>query len=81
MPGSATIEIDVHHGIIKGVEAPDYSATTLESLRSALLEQKLQDVRGWNKLLKNGVESWYDEYDAIAAKLEELLPVPKLPGL
>ncbi|PSN64075.1 hypothetical protein BS50DRAFT_637373 [Corynespora cassiicola Philippines] len=81
MPGSATIEIDVHHGIIKGVEAPDYSATTLESLRSALLEQKLQDVRGWNKLLKNDVESWHDEYDAIAAKLEELLPVPKLPGL
>ena len=74
------IRMNVHHGIIKSLELKysRLSPKAQESLRGALLEQKLQDIPDWTALLQNRLGSLDDRISKIAGRLDELIPIPKL---
>jgi len=74
------ISMDVHHGIIKSLEVKDsrLSAKMQEGVRSALLEQKLQDIRNWSSFLEHHLGGLDDRTATIAKRLDYLLPIPKL---
>ena len=46
--------MNVRHGIIKGLDFKDsgMSIEAQEELRGVLVEQKLQDIRGWEHYLR-----------------------------
>ena len=75
----STIEINVHHGIIKTLEAKagQNSGDVFEELRAALVGQRLQDIGDWGQFLQSRIEPWHNAYEVIADRLETLLPVPQ----
>ncbi|KAF1921997.1 hypothetical protein BDU57DRAFT_564285 [Ampelomyces quisqualis] len=81
-PNDIGIEMNVHHGIIKSLvlKRARLSPKSQEGLRAALLEQKLQDIDRWSTHLQTRIGSLDDRTLAIAKRLEELLPMPKLIG-
>lgn len=79
-PGDIGISLNVHHGIIKSLELKHsrLSPRVQESLRSAVIGQKLQGVREWSTYLQSRIGKLDDRTSIIARRLEELIPVPKL---
>lgn len=69
------LDISVRHGAI---EKLDGTAKMMSEWQSALLGQKLQDVRGWKSFLQNRIHPWTNECDVLATHLEVHLPVPEL---
>lgn len=76
--GGVDIDINVHHGVIKSLEAKGGSQVALEKIQATLVEQKLQDIGDWNEFLRSRIEPWDDGFTILADRLEELLPVPRL---
>jgi lipoate-protein ligase A len=74
------IAMNVHHGIIKSLDFKDsrISSKTQDELRTALVEQKLQDIRHWATFLRDRMGSMDDPTAMIVRRLDELLPMPKL---
>jgi lipoate-protein ligase A len=79
-PDDIGISMNVHHGIIKTLDLKHsrLSPRTQESLRGALVGQKLQDVREWSSFLHSRLGKLDDRTSIIAGRLEELVPVPNL---
>jgi lipoate-protein ligase A len=74
------ISMNVHHGIIKSLdfEGSQLSPKIQDEMRTALVEQKLQDIRHWATFLQDRVGSLDDRTSIVANRLDELLPIPKL---
>ncbi|KAH7094341.1 hypothetical protein FB567DRAFT_585725 [Paraphoma chrysanthemicola] len=72
------IKMNVHHGIIKSLEANTKGLETYmrESLRHVLVRKKLQDIREWTTFLEslNVLPSKMSR--TIGGRLDELLPIP-----
>ncbi|KAF2872655.1 hypothetical protein BDV95DRAFT_491822 [Massariosphaeria phaeospora] len=77
------IEMNVHHGVIKAFDLKDdhQSTHTIRKIRTVLLEQRLQDIRGWNEFLRDHLEQWDEEAGIIADWLEKYMPILKLSKL
>jgi lipoate-protein ligase A len=75
----AHIDMDVHHGVIKSFDfdAANISSTTVNAVRTLLVDRKLQDVVDWHDLLHANVHG--DGISTIASYLEEFLPIPNPP--
>ncbi|KAL7776687.1 hypothetical protein CFE70_007105 [Pyrenophora teres f. teres 0-1] len=76
------IAMKVHHGVIKSLEfenseIPDMSRM---ALRTALVGLKIQDIRNWTSFLQKRVPSWDQGLSKVAGRLDELLPIPEIPG-
>lgn len=79
--GDADIDMNVHHGVIKTFEVdPQHESEIHQELRSALVDQKLQNIGDWTTFLQARVEKWDAQCSAIADRLEELMPVPDFPA-
>ncbi|KAF2704875.1 hypothetical protein K504DRAFT_472169 [Pleomassaria siparia CBS 279.74] len=74
------IDVNVHHGVIKAFDPKNgqSSTTTIDKVRSVVLDQKLQDIHDWHEFLKSHTIPWNQESAIIADLLEKFMPVPKL---
>ena len=76
------IEMKVHHGVIKSLEFenPNLPDKSRAALRTALVGLKIQDIRNWTSFLEKRVRSWDQRLETVANRLDELLPIPGIPG-
>ncbi|KAF2690707.1 hypothetical protein K458DRAFT_438530 [Lentithecium fluviatile CBS 122367] len=74
------MDINVHHGIIKAINAKGsrYGTDVLDKIRPALVGQRLQDVGDWHTFLRSRIHPWDDGFDILGHHLENLIPIPKL---
>lgn len=72
--------MNVHHGIIKSVDFKNsyLSSDAQQDLRTALVDQKLQDIRNWTHFLEDRLQTWDKRSAAVARRLNELMPIPAL---
>ncbi|KAH7389630.1 hypothetical protein DE146DRAFT_172310 [Phaeosphaeria sp. MPI-PUGE-AT-0046c] len=79
-PDDIGISMNVHHGIIKSLDLKRarLSPKMQDTLRKALVEQKLQDIRNWTAFLEVHFGNTDDRISMIGKRLNELLPVVKL---
>jgi lipoate-protein ligase A len=77
----AGIEMKAHHGIIKSLDFRNANLSDMarSDMRTALVGQKLQDIHEWTSFLRNRLRSWDDGLAMVAGRLDELLPIPRLP--
>ncbi|KAF2266733.1 hypothetical protein CC78DRAFT_458637 [Lojkania enalia] len=75
------IDMTIHHGVIKTCDLKhnNSAGNTIEDMREALLEQKLQNIQCWYQFLRSRVKSWDSMSATIAESLEGYLPLPELP--
>lgn len=76
IPSSCRISFKVQHGVITEslIEGPDQQIEQLKSIEARLQNQKLQDIRDWNKLVLEKNEDSPDAV-AIAKWLGRMLPI------
>lgn len=79
--GDIGIDMNVHHGIIKSLEFTNdrISKDVQEDLHNVLADQKLQDIGAWASFLQGRLKSWDSQVAALATRLDEIIPIPKLP--
>lgn len=81
--GGVDVDMNVHHGVIKALDGDGGRDSTqmLEKFRYALMDQKLQDIGNWNAFLRSRIKPWDEKASVLANRLEELLPIPKMPRI
>jgi lipoate-protein ligase A len=77
IPEGIIINMTVHHGIIKecSIEGSHDSSEERQSIQSALLDHKVQDIRNWNSQLTKSNHNGGPITAAIAKWLSEIMPV------
>lgn len=79
-PDDIGISMNVHHGIVKSLDLKHsrLPPKAQETLRKALVEQKLQDIDDWTAFLEEHLGNTDDRSSMMGKRLNELLPIPKL---
>lgn len=78
-PG-VSLDMTVHHGIVKSINVHGRGIlmNTVGTIRSLVIDQKLQDISSWKALLGNHVSREGKDLAPIADTLDKYLPIPQL---
>lgn len=70
----------VHHGIVKSVavHGPGISTEILGTIRSLLIDRRLQDISSWKSLLGQHIREEGSVLTSISDALDKFLPIPQL---
>lgn len=79
--GDVGLHMNVQHGIIKSLDLNnvEFADELREDLQGVLVGQKLQHIRKWTSYLQSRLMVWDQQSEAIAQRLDHILPIPYVP--